>query len=255
MLGHSRSRHFTKAELFLLQSLAGEVSWAVRELRSKRKHNKVLAAASLELKNSLNMVLGECSLLREIEGSELTAGYDGELTSIENNARETLRTISSYLDAAIAQEERFSAPRENINLVAVIEAALVSCRAKARATGVELEAQYAADLPREYCTDAARFRHVLRNLTDYAVEISDHGRVLLCARKNSDYLEVTLKISEPREESKNESRAMALCGKVYGGDFAYDRLEWIRENLKMFGGHMHFLQRPGEGVEIGVCLA
>jgi hypothetical protein len=39
------------------------------------------------------------------------------------------------------------------------------------------------------------------------------------------------------------------------GAFIYDRLEMIRENLKLLNGHLHFVTRPGEGYEISMCLA
>lgn len=255
MLGHSRGRHFTKAELFLLQSLAGDVSWAVRELRSKQRHYKLLSAASLELKNSLNMVLGECSLLRELEGLVLTADHDQKLTSIEKNTLETLRTINSFLDTTIAEQGRFAVPRENINVVAVIEDTLLSCRDKAKAAGLELEVQYDDNLPRKFLTDPARFRQVLRNLADHAIEFSQQGVVLISVWKNSEFLEFNVKISEPRPAVDIEFRAKpAACGQPVS-NLLYDRLQIIRENLKLLNGHLHFVRRQGEGSEISICLA
>ena len=251
MLGHSRNRHFTKAELFLLQSLAGEISWAVRELRSKRQHNRLLSAASLELKNALDIVLGECALLSEIDGLELTTEQRRKLTGIEKNTLETLRTINGFLDTTIAAEDRFVVSRENVNLVAVIEAALGSCRDKAREAGVELEGQYAADLPREYFTDPARFRHLLGNLAAFAIEISEQGRVLCSVRKNSDFVDFNLKVSKPRTEVSAEAEG----GRPHAGGCAHGRLEMIRQDLKMLDGQWHFVRRSAEGLEIGIRLA
>jgi signal transduction histidine kinase len=255
MLGHSRSRHFNKAELFLLQSLAGEVSWAVRELRSRRKHQELLAAASLELKNSLQMVLGECSILREVQELEPATERDRRLSSIEKNTRETLRTIGSFLDNPMAGEQRLAAARESIDLLAVVEAALVSSCLRARQAGVELQAQYASDLPGEYFTDPARFGHVVRNLVDLAIEFSEPGRLLLSVRKNSEFVEFSLRVSEPKPEAKAESRSAVAGGQAAASNFACERLEMIRENLKLLNGHLHFVDRPGAGVEIGICLA
>ena len=254
MLGHSRARHFTKAELFLLQSLAGEVSWAVRELRSKHRHHKLLSAASLELKSSLNKVLGECTLLREAEGLVLTSDHGQKLTGIEKTIQETVRTISGFLDSMIAEEGRFAAAREKIDLVAVIEDTLLSCRDKAKEAGLELAVQYGGDLPREFWTDPVRFRHVLRNLADHAIEISRQGAVLISVWKNSEFVEFNVKVSEPQAVAGAEPRVESVA-RVRAGDFVYDRLEMIRENLKLLNGHLHFVKRPGEGFEISMCLA
>jgi signal transduction histidine kinase len=255
MLGHKRNRHFTKAELFLLQSLAGEVSWAVRELRSKRRHHKLLSVASLELKNSLNMVLADCSLLREIEGQVLAADHTQRLISIERNVQETLRTISSFLDTRIAEERSLTFPRENIDLPAVMDDTLLSCREKAKALGLDLYAQYADDLPREYSTDPARFRHVLRNLVDHAIEASERGPVLICARRNSDFVEFKVQVSKLRLTKTQSGPDSDSAGcRHHADDFGYDRLETIRENVKILNGHLHFVKRPGEGFESSICL-
>jgi signal transduction histidine kinase len=255
MLGHLRNRHFTKAELFLLQSLAGEVSWAVRELRSKRSHHKRLAVASLELKNSLNMVLAECSLLREIEEEALPADRSQRLLSIERNTQETLRTICSFLDTRIAGEGSLTVPRENIDLAAVMEDTLLPCRDKAKAIGLELQAHYADDLPREYSTDPARFRHMLRNLADHAIDASEQSPVLICARRNSEFIEFKVQVSKPRPTKTryNPATDPAVCGQL-ADECGYDRMEVIRENIRLLNGHSHFVKRPGEGFEISICL-
>ena len=181
--------------------------------------------------------------------------HSGSWVSKRSKRRSSAGLLSLKTVSAIADGDRFAGPRENINLMAVIEAALVSCRDKAREAGVELAARYAADLPREYFTNQARFRHVLRDLADYAIVVSEQGRVLLSARKNSEFVELNLQVSEPRTEVKTEAGAVAKGGTPHAGDFARGRLEMIRENLKLLDGHVHYVKRPVRGIEIGICLA
>jgi signal transduction histidine kinase len=253
MLGHSRVRHFTNAELFLLQSLAGEVSWAIRELRSKHRHRKLLSAASLELKTSLNTILAECSLFRDDEWPGWTAEQDRKLANIEKNTQQALRTIGSFLDTTIDQEGRLSVLNEPINLVSVVDDTLAGCRDKARKAGLALEAQYGAELPRAYSTDPARFRHVLRDLIEHALEIASRGTVLVRVEKTSDYIEFNVILSELRFAPNAEPSVEPFCGH-HPGDLVSHRLETIRENLRLLNGHLHFVKLASEGFEIGVCL-
>ena len=139
--------------------------------------------------------------------------------------------------------------------MALIEDTLLPCRDKAKEAGVEFDAQYAGDLPREYFTDPARFRHVLRNLADHAIEVSEEGAVLISVWKNSEFVEFNAKISGPRGAANIESDAEAVGGGQHAGVFKSDRLELIRENLKLLNGHLHFVKRPGGGFEISICLA
>jgi signal transduction histidine kinase len=251
MLGHSSARHFTKSELFLLQSLAGEVSWAIRELRSKQRQRKLLSAASLELKNSLNTVMGECSLFREAEGFEITGDQDKKLTSIEKNAEQALRTIGSFLDTTIDQQGRLSILQESIHLVAVIEDAMATSREKAQRAGVALDTWYARDLPRTYSTDPARFRHVLRELVNHVIDVAERSPVLIRVRNNADFIEFNVTANEP---TSTQPALEADFYRHHPGDFANDRLETIRENLKLLGGHLHVAKVSGDRFEMSICL-
>jgi signal transduction histidine kinase len=254
MFGHSRARHFTNAELFLIQSLAGEVSWAIRELRSKQTHGKLLSAASLELKNSLNAVLRECAFLQESESSSSIAKDGKNLSNIEKNTREALRTIGSFLDTTIDQQGRLSVLHEPIDLVAVVDDTLNVCRQRAQKAGWRLETQYAEDLPRAYATDPARFRHVLRDLVDYATGIAAGGPLLIRVRKNCDFIEFNVNVSGPRYAGNTEPGAEPDFCSQHPGDPVSERLGPIRENLKLLNGHLHFLKLPDAGFEIGLCL-
>jgi signal transduction histidine kinase len=249
MLGHLRSRVFTNAELLLLQSLAGEVSWAIREVRSKLVHRKLLSAASLELKNSLNTVLRECALSRQSPSSASVA-HGKSLSNIEKNTLEALRTIGSFLDTTIDQQGRLSVLRQPVNLVAMVEDTLNGCREKA---GWLLETRYAKDLPRTYATDPARFRHVLRDLVEHAIAVAEQGPLLIRVRKNRDFIEINLSVSAV-QDAADELAAESPVYSCYRGDSVPERLDTVRENLKLLSGHLHFVKLPDERFEIGLCL-
>jgi signal transduction histidine kinase len=213
---------------------------------------KLFSAASLELKNSLNAVLKECALCREAE-----AGAPAEnarpLGNIEKHAHEALHTVRSFLGSAIDQQGRLSVLRESIDLVAVVEDALNVCRENAEKGRWRLETQYAEDLPRTYTTDPARFRHVLRDVVDHAVRISDSAPMLIRVRNNYDFIEVNVSVGGARFFTEGES-GHEPDDTHRPGELASERIETVRENLRLLNGHVHLVKLPGQGFEIGLCL-
>jgi hypothetical protein len=163
----------------------------------------------------------------------------------------TMDTTDGFLESAIADKDRFVAPRENIDPMAVIEAALVSCRDQAQEADVELLGQYAADLPRESFTDPVCLSRLLRNLAAFAIEIAERGRVRLSARKNCASLEFNLKVSRPRAKVGVETEDAGR----QGGAWAHARLEMVRQDLQTLNGRWHFVKRSAEGLEVSIRLA
>jgi hypothetical protein len=158
--------------------------------------------------------------------------------------------ISSLLHHPSVADVRSAVPRRGIDLVSAIETALTACRHQAIDAGVEFAAQFGADLPREFVTEPACFDQILRNLAEYAIEVSGRGRVLISVRRNSGTVELTLHISDPRPESN----VPPSSAKQPRGHVPYSRLEAIRENLTALDGRLNFVKRLGEGIEIGICF-
>jgi signal transduction histidine kinase len=114
-LGHSRPKSFSSSELFLLQSLSGEFSWALRDLRSRKRNERVLSLASHELKNPLQSILGHSTLLRERLADSLNEPQRAQFQSIENSAQEIRQIIDRFLDFPVdhgGKELAFDGPVE-----------------------------------------------------------------------------------------------------------------------------------------------
>src|SRR5215467_9720282 len=164
MLGHMQPKNFSRSELFLLQLLAGDLGWAIRDLRSKQNHQRLLATLSHELKNSLNVIMGDCALLRQDLEQSSDLRERRELSDIEATSQEILSLLNSFLDSNSAPDGNAGSVRDDIQLVSFLEDTLLSFQTKAQSSGFELQIDYAEDLPQEISTDLVRFRQVVRSL-------------------------------------------------------------------------------------------
>lgn len=254
MLGHSRPKSFTRSELFLLQSLSSELSWVIRELRSKQNYQKVLAELSHELKNSLNVIIGDCTLL----GDELRPSLDKErsqaLASIEATSQEILTLVNSLLDSTVLNEGKAVVVEENIELVPVVDDVL-SSREKLKTPAVALTVDYAKDLPKEIATDLVRFKHIVRNLADYAIEQAEQRSAQIDVKKNREWLELTVTgLREQKvERAADSTPEPEVCGHPKD-TVSGTKLKLIKDDLDLLMGHLHVISRPGEDSSITVCL-
>jgi signal transduction histidine kinase len=247
MLGHMQPKNFSRSELFLLQLLAGDLSWAIRELRSRQNHHRQLATLSHELKNSLNVIMGDCVLLREDLERSLNAEERHELSNIETTSQEILNLINSFIDPNPLRESNTGIAADNLELVPFVEDVLMSCRTKAQSAGFELQIDYATDLPQEIATDSVRFRHVVRNLANYAIEsVGQHPRRIYI-KKNGAMLELTATGIDTQGASREE-------GSCDPGAISPTRLEVIKEHVEFLRGHVHMVNPLGETSDITVCL-
>jgi signal transduction histidine kinase len=246
MLAHSTRRNFTRAELLLMQALTSDVGWAIRELRCKRTQDQLLSRASVELTNALELVRG--GLWRDSDG---LSKEERVISRIEANIQETLRLITGLSRVPGVGNAPSTDSRQGIDLGSAIEAVLTTCRHQALAAGIEFVALFSGDLPRAFVTEPALFDRVLRNLAEYAIEVSDRGRVLISAARIADAVELILQITDVRHD-----RQVGRHGtKPQGGNLRCDRLAAIREDLKILNGRLGFVKRLGEGVEISVRFA
>ena len=254
MFGHARPKNFTRSELFLLQSLSSEFSWAIRELRSKQTYQKVLAGLSHELKNSLNVIIGDCTLLEEKLEASLAQEQRQALASIQTTSQEILTLVNSFLDSTLLHEGKAVVIEENIELVPVVNDVL-SSREKPNTAAVALTVDYAKDLPKEIATDLLRFRHIVRNLADYAIEHAEQRSTQIDVKKNGEWLELT--VTGLREHKVEKAIDSTLEPEVCGHPTDTDSgtgLKLIKEDLDLLMGHLHVISRPGEDGSITVCL-
>ena len=96
MLGHSHRRNYSAADLFALQALASELSWAARELRGKAKQHSDIADISHSVKNTLQLINGSTVLIRQNLGGALTREQEKFFGNIEASIDELLEQLNRF---------------------------------------------------------------------------------------------------------------------------------------------------------------
>lgn len=244
MLAHGQQRGLGQGELFVLQSLAGELAWALRTMHATQRQQKVLVHVSHELKNALSVIIGGCALLREQLEPQLGRDERFELNSIDQMSQEILNLVHQLQEANLTREGKLPALVGEVNLPELLEEVFFVAREKAHAANVLLQIDSAADLPSEIATDGARLKQLLRSLIMHAIECSERRFVKLAVKRRSEVLEVTVAgIRQSRTLEQNGTRAL------FNG--CWDPL---KEQLEVLAGHMHLVRRPSQGYEVTVCL-
>lgn len=244
MLAHGQQKGLGQGELFVLQSLASELSWALRSMQVTQRQQKVLADVSHELKNALSVIIGGCALLRQQLEPQLGRDERFELNSIDQMSQEILNLVHHLQEASLTREGRIPALVGEVNLAELLEEVLFIAREKANAANVMLQIDRAGDLPAEIATDGGRLKQLLRTLIIQAIECSERRVVKLGVRRRADILEVT--VTGIRQNTTNgQDGTLAL----FNGGW-----DLLKEQLEVLAGHMHLVSRPNQGYEVTVCL-
>lgn len=110
MLGHGRRRSYSSQELFLLQSLAGEFSWIVRDLGARAQRQGELVTVSHDVKNVLQVILGNAALIQRKLADGLPQSESKKyLQSIEIGVQQItdrMNALSGLAEASAASATR-----------------------------------------------------------------------------------------------------------------------------------------------------
>ncbi len=257
MMGHSMPKSFASSELFLLQSLAGELSWAIRVLRTKANHRKWLTTVSHELKNPLQVIVGHSALLHDDFASQCSREQGEQFENIEKSARQLLDLVEGIIDPAAAPEENLSVLEQPIDLRVTLQEIFAFYRKTVEEKGLKFATRLATDLPAAIVTDPVKFRQIIRNLIDSAI-FTENGGVEVVVQCRKGMLEIMAKeigdrIAAALDRTCYEPsiRNHGLLQPERSGGMA---LRAVKEYSDLLKGHVHVQSRPGEGSEFTVCL-
>ena len=258
MMGHSMPKSFASSELFLLQSLAGELSWAIRALHSTENHQKLLTTVSHELKNPLQVILGHSALLHD-DFTQMCSREQGEqFQNIEKSARQLLDLVDGIIDAAATHGGNLSVLEESIDLKVTLQEIFAFYHKTAEEKGIKFETRLAADLPTTIVTDPVKFRQIVRNLINSAMISTEDGAVEVVVQCRKGMLEIVAKergdriaVTSDRIPYESSSPNGDLLRPEGRGTIA---LRVVKEYSDLLKGHVHVQSRPGEGSEFTVCL-
>ncbi len=158
--------------------------------RIGRLKDEFLATLSHELRTPLNAILGWTQLLRR--GTIGSANLKKGLDTIERNARAQAQIIEDLLDMSRIISGKVRLDVKNVNLTAVIQAAVESLVPAVQAKDIRLQTVLDA-LPIPITGDQGRLQQVVWNLLSNAIKFTPKGgKVQVSLEKMNSYVELSV---------------------------------------------------------------
>ena len=243
----------------LLQRHAAELAererrWALRASQAK---SEFLATMGHEIRTPMTGVLGMTELLlrTKLDAKQRTYGE-----AIERSGRIMLRLVNDALDLARIEAGKLTLADAPFDLHALLDAVDAVLDPLAAQKGLDYRGERTADLPRWLRGDALRIQQVLLNLGGNAVKFSDHGAIVVRARRAGDWLRLEVADNGPGLSADQQSRLFqrfeqaegALTTQRHGGSGL--GLAICRELVGAMGGRIGVDSAPGEGASFHVEL-
>lgn len=251
LLGQSRTKSYSAVELFLLQALAGELSWVVRDLAARKVHKQKLAATSHEVKNALQVILGNAALIRQ-KVKDASSEAERHVQGIEAAVEliiERVRIWPEWTAPEVSHAEPAAGRTDDIS------SALASCRTAAEERGIVFDLVYAPEAPDNSIAISERIKEFLGALGDNAALATHNETVRLGVRHRGGVLELVV---QGTGSNRVADRLKSLFETVSRSEGARDDKEAVlarmREYLDDVGGDVYLNSRPGEAAEFIVRL-
>jgi signal transduction histidine kinase len=155
--------------------------------QANHSKSEFLANISHELRTPLNAINGFSeAMLSQVHGPMQNTHYEEYVRDIRESGGQLLDLINILLDLSKIEAGKYELYEEEVDMHAVISAAMRLVRGQARATNIRLQTRLTADLPYLYADERA-MRQIVLNLLANAVKFtSEGGKVLVLADIDTD---------------------------------------------------------------------
>lgn len=141
--------------------------------------SRFLASMSHEIRTPLNGVLGTAELLAD---TDLSSEQREHVEVLRGSGGILLQVLDDILDSARLEAGKIQIRSQAVSPRELADEVVALFSARARARGIELKSEVAADLPDRLATDGGRLRQILMNLVSNALKFTKEGRVVLRQR-------------------------------------------------------------------------
>src|SRR4051812_23396038 len=218
-----------------------------------------VANASHELRTPLATLVGYAETLREQSG-ELDAETRERFTIIvHDEARRMQRLVEDLISLSRIEAERFSAPRDALDLGALVREGVGGCRGLAEERGSEIRVEIEPGLP-PVTGDLSQILQLIDNLVSNALRYGRRGRpVTVTLRRERDMVHLSVadegegvapehipRITE-RFYRVDPSRSRSLGGTGLG-------LSIVKHIVERHRGRLRFDSEVGRGTIVHVLL-
>lgn len=142
--------------------------------KSKEMQSVFLSNMSHEIRTPMNGVIGLSNLLEETQLDETQLKY---LHAIQNSSRNLMVILNDILDFSKIEAGKMTFENIPFNLKYQIDNALEVMSVRAQERNLELNVNYAADLPEELMGDPVRLIQVINNLIGNGLKFTNKGGV------------------------------------------------------------------------------
>ncbi|GAB4518174.1 MAG: hypothetical protein Kow00133_03010 [Amphiplicatus sp.] len=239
-----------------MAALRAETEAARREAKERAD---LLADLSHEMRTPLNAVIGFAEAMSEETYGPLGhAKYAEYARHIRASGGHLLDLVSSILDLAKIEADRFSLKRERTDIAALVQECAGMVRLSAERAGLALNVEIEEDLPESFLHPRA-VRQILLNLLSNAVKFASDGGVTLKAARDGEEIVLVVRDTgvgmSQAELAKLGARFTAAHGDgVRGAKGAGLGLALAFALAELHGGSMTLASAPGEGVTAAVRL-
>ncbi|OCQ89366.1 PAS domain S-box protein [Nostoc sp. MBR 210] len=171
------------------QSQALQAAVITADAANKAK-SEFLANMSHELRTPLNAILGFTQVMSY--DNQLSTEHQQHLAIINRAGEHLLNLINDILEMSKIEAGRTTLNISHFDLIALLNNLEEMLRLRAESKGLQLQFEYAPQLPQYVQTDENKLRQVLLNLLGNAIKFTAKGSVILrvkSAQKNQEYTE------------------------------------------------------------------
>ena len=195
------------------KKLSGEIAGKNNELNTKnaelqkayRVKSDFLSNMSHELRTPLNSIIGFTSVLLGPHGESLTPDQAKALEKVLKNGKHLLELINDILDFSKIEAGRTPINIDTDEVSNIISNAMVTVEPMVTAKGVKLIQEVEPGLP-TMNTDILKVKQILLNLLSNAAKFTDHGSIMIIAKKQGNMVSISVKDDGIGIEPKNLDR-------------------------------------------------